>query len=148
MANSLAQDRFPSINSLRVEKAVASAEKRTSGELRVHIETKCKGDVMDRVAALFAALNMHKTESRNGVLLYLSIKDRKFAIIGDGGINQKVNSDFWQSTYDAALPHFKSEDFTSGLCSAIDTCGQALSDHFPYCENDVNELENGISWGL
>ncbi|MDG2363450.1 MAG: TPM domain-containing protein [Flavobacteriales bacterium] len=148
MANSLAQDRFPSINTLRVESSIASAEKQTSGELRVHIDRNCRGDVMDRISGLFTALSMHKTEARNGVLIYLAIKDRKFAVIGDGGINEKVQEGFWQSTYDAALPHFKSEDFSTGLCSAIEACGKALSEHFPYCEDDVNELDNGISWGL
>ena len=148
MANSLAQKRFPCINTSLVESAISFAEKQTSGELRVHIDTNCKGNVMDRVSGLFAALKMHKTESRNGVLLYLSVKDRKFAVIGDGGINEKVPTGFWQSTYAAALPHFKSEDFSAGLCSAIETCGKALAEHFPYCEEDVDELDNGISWGL
>ena len=96
---------------------------------------------MNRAAEIFAALEMHKTEARNGVLLYLATKDRKFAIIGDGGINEKVAENFWQSTYDSALPHFKSDDFTKGLCSAIKSGGEVLSEHFPYLEDDVNELD-------
>jgi uncharacterized membrane protein len=140
--------KFSSINASLVESEIALAEKKTSGELRVHIDTKCRGDVMNRAAKIFAALQMHKTEARNGVLLYLAIKDRKFAIIGDGGINEKVNENFWQSTYDSALPHFKSDDFTEGLCSAIKSGGEVLSEHFPYQEDDVNELDNKISWGL
>tara|TARA_B110000444_G_C18778430_1_gene566192 strand:- start:257 stop:700 length:444 start_codon:yes stop_codon:yes gene_type:complete len=141
-------DKFSVIDANRIENAISAAEKQTSGELRVHIDTKCKADVMDRTAALFAALKMHKTEARNGVLLYLAVSDRKFAVIGDIGINEKVDDVFWQSTYDAALPHFKSDDFNTGLCSAIEACGNALSEHFPYQANDVDELDNGISWGL
>ena len=140
--------KFSSIKASLVESAIALAEKKTSGELRVHIDTKCRGDVMNRAAKIFAALEMHKTEARNGVLLYLATEDRKFAIIGDGGINEKVAENFWQSTYDSALPHFKSDDFTEGLCSAIKSGGEVLSEHFPYLEDDVNELDNRISWGL
>ena len=95
------------IDSLAVEKAIAAAELQTSGELRVHIETTCKGDVMDRASVVFAALKMHKTEARNGVLVYLSTEDRKFAILGDMGINAKVDDGFWQATHDLALPLLK-----------------------------------------
>lgn len=136
-----------SIDSKKIEAAIASAEQLTSGELRVHIESKCSAEPLDRASTVFAALSMHKTEARNGVLIYLSTEDRKFAIIGDAGINKVVNDDFWQVAYDASLPHLKSGDWTTALCLAVEACGGALSKFFPYSEDDVNELEDGISWG-
>ncbi|PCJ82222.1 MAG: hypothetical protein COA49_01625 [Bacteroidetes bacterium] len=135
------------IDRLKVEDTISKAEKITSGEIRVHIDRKCKGDVMDRAASVFSTLNMHKTEARNGVLIYLSTENRKFAIIGDGGINEKVPDGFWQSTYDSALPYLKKGEWTEALCRAVDKCGEVLRDYFPYEEGDVNELDDGISWG-
>ena len=135
------------IDSLAVEKAIADAELQTSGELRVHIETTCKGDIMDRAAVVFAALKMHKTEARNGVLMYLSTEDRKFVILGDVGINQKVAEDFWQSTYDVALPLLKNGDWTEALCKSLASCGDQLKAYFPFEDGDVDELDNSVSWG-
>ena len=136
-----------SIDTSLVEKAIADAELQTSGEIRVHIETSCKGEVLDRASIVFAALKMHKTEARNGVLVYLSTEDRKFAILGDAGINSVVDKDFWQSTYDIALPLLKEGKWTEALCQTLDSCGKQLTTHFPYKDGDVNELDNTVSWG-
>ncbi|MEC7654672.1 MAG: TPM domain-containing protein [Bacteroidota bacterium] len=135
------------VDSLAVEKAIEAAELQTSGEIRVHIETTCKGDVMDRASVVFAALKMHKTEARNGVLVYLSTEDRKFAILGDMGINAKVDDKFWQETYDLALPLLKGGDWTEALCGTVESCGEQLKDYFPYVKGDADELDNSVSWG-
>ncbi len=136
-----------SIDTSLVEKAISEAELQTSGEIRVHIESSCNGEVLDRASIVFAALKMHKTVSRNGVLIYLSTDDRKFAIIGDAGINSVVNASFWQSTYDIALPLLKDGLWTKALCQTLHSCGQQLKLHFPYKDGDVNELDNTVSWG-
>lgn len=135
------------VDSLAVEKAIAAAELQTSGEIRVHIETICKGDVMDRASVVFAALKMHKTEARNGILVYLSTEDRKFAILGDMGINANVDDGFWQATYDVALPLLKDGDWTEALCKTVESCGEQLKSYFPYVDGDVDELDNSVSWG-
>lgn len=135
------------IDTSLVEKAISEAELKTSGELRVHIESKCSGDVMDRASVVFSALKMHKTQARNGVLIYLSTEDRKFAILGDGGINGVVEDGFWQSTYDIALPLLSEGRWTEALCSTLHSCGEQLKAHFPFQEGDVDELENTVSWG-
>ena len=131
----------------RIVEAIAEAEKNTSGEVRVHVEWKCNGEPLDRAANLFALLKMHKTKLRNGVLIYLSINDRKFAIIGDAGINAKVSEDFWESTKDKMLDHFKENRLTDGLVAGILSTGEQLKSHFPYQSDDVNELPNDISFG-
>ena len=126
--------------------SIHDAEKFTSGEIRLHVENVCKYDVLDRAADVFKELSMHKTELRNGVLFYLSIKDRKFAILGDAGINTKVPPGFWDSIKEVVLNHFKDGLYARGLSEGIEKAGLKLSEHFPYSKQDVNELSNDISF--
>lgn len=126
--------------------AIKAAEKDTSGEIRVHIEKYCKEDLLDRAAFIFAKLDMHKTELRNGVLFYLAINDRKFAILGDKGINAVVPDNFWQCISDHITNLFKQQQFTKGLSDGIRMAGKQLAEKFPYQENDKNELSDEISF--
>lgn len=131
----------------RIKQAIVEAETNTSGEIRVHIEAKCSGDVMDRAAFIFEKLNMHKTALRNGVLFYVATDAKKFAILGDGGINAKVEADFWDKTKDLVIEQFKKGDFTEGLVQGILQAGKSLKTHFPYQSDDKNELSDEISFG-
>ena len=130
-----------------IKAAVKEAELSTSGEIRVHIDNHCKKDVMDRAAWWFAKLDMHKTEQRNGVLFYLAIKDHKFAILGDAGINAVTPDDFWDHIKEKMLGRFSEGAIASGMQEGILMAGQALKEHFPYQEGDVNELSDDISFG-
>jgi len=132
---------------LLVENAIREAEHNTSGEIRVHLETEIKGDVLDRAAYLFEYLGMHKTAERNGVLFYLASKSRKFAILGDAGINAKVPADFWDQIKENMAAAFAEGKFAEGLSRGILTAGEQLKKHFPYQKNDVNELSDEISFG-
>ncbi|MDD2303975.1 MAG: TPM domain-containing protein [Prolixibacteraceae bacterium] len=130
----------------QITDAIAQAELNTSGEIRLHVEGKCKIDVLDRAAYIFEKLEMNQTEKRNGVLFYLAVYDRKFAIIGDSGINQLVAADFWNETKETMLPYFKEGKFTDGLTKGILMAGEQLKANFPYQSNDVNELSDEISF--
>ena len=130
----------------QVVAAIETAELNTSGEVRVHLDDKCKGDVLDRATYVFEKLEMHKTDQRNGVLFYLAVQDKKFAILGDAGINQKVPDNFWEEIKSEVIANFKKGDFAEGLSSGIVKAGEQLKAHFPYQEDDVNELENEISF--
>lgn len=130
-----------------IEKAIQTAELNTSGEVRVHIESRCIGSELDRAAYWFAQLKMHKTELRNGVLFYMAIEDHKFAIIGDIGINAKVDKDFWNQTNELILGFFKDGKYLQGLTVGIIQAGLQLKNHFPYQKDDVNELVDEISFG-
>ena len=90
---------------------------------------------------------MHRTEKRNGVLFYLAVKDHKFAILGDAGINALTPDDFWDHIKEHMAGFFKEGDFSGGLKEGILMAGKALKDHFPYEEGDVNELSDEISFG-
>jgi len=132
----------------RIIEAIRQAEKQTSGEVKVHIEKKCPtGDVMDRAKEVFGLLNMHLTEERNGVLFYLAYEDRKFAVLGDKGIYEKVSQNFWDSTKDLLRSHFSKNQFSEGLCQGIAEAGFQLKKHFPYQSDDINELPDDISFG-
>ncbi len=123
------------------------AELNTSGEIRVHIDKNCKADVLDRAAYLFEQLNIHKTKLRNGVLFYLATEDHKFAILGDAGINSVVPDNFWDEIKEMMTKYFTEGQFTKGLESGIRMAGEQLKKHFPYQPDDVNELDDEISFG-
>lgn len=132
---------------LMVISAIKGAETNTSGEIRLHIEKDCKEDVMDRAAYLFEKLGMHKTEKRNGVLFYLAYQDKKFAILGDAGINAVTPDDFWDSIKELVLSYFKENKYAEGLHHGILKAGEVLKKHFPFQTDDVNELSDEISFG-
>jgi uncharacterized membrane protein len=126
--------------------AVRSAEESTSGEIRVHIETSFTGDVLDRAAWIFKKLGMYKTALRNGVLFYLAVEDKKFAIIGDAGINAKVPTGFWERIKELMEKNFREGKFTEGLSEGIILAGEQLKTHFPHQQDDINELPDEISF--
>jgi uncharacterized membrane protein len=130
-----------------IRKAVREAEQNTSGEIRVHIDKHCKGDVLDRAAYVFEKLHMHRTKLRNGVLFYLAVEDRRFAILGDAGINAVTPENFWEEIKSAMVASFSEGDFTGGLVRGISMAGTQLKDHFPWKKEDVNELSDDISFG-
>ena len=129
-----------------LRQAIMNAELDTSGEIRVHIENTCTGDAMDRALAVFKKLGMIKTESRNGVLIYLAVKNRKFAIIGDEGIHAVVTEIFWESIKNKMMNQFRENHFTEGLVEAITETGIQLKKYFPYKSDDKNELPDDISF--
>ena len=131
----------------RIKQAVHHAEMLTSGELRVYIEDKCKIDVLDRAAFVFAEMMMHKTAERNGVLIYLALEDKKFAIIGDVRIHAKVGDNFWNTIKESMAEHFKNSRFTDGLIQGITEAGHALQQYFPRTDADRNELSDDIQFG-
>ena len=138
--------RFTSEEKERIIQAIRDAEKNTSGEIRVHIENHCPKAALDRAAQMFAELKMHKTALRNGVLIYLALQDRQFAIIGDAGINAKVPEIFWDSTKSLMLEQFRQGELCNGLCRGIQEVGRQLKNLFPYQSDDVNELPDEISF--
>ena len=130
----------------RVVEAIRQAERNTSGEIKVHIENRCKGDVEQRSLFIFDKLKLNETQLRNGVLIYLAIKDHKFAILGDKGINDVVEDGFWNDVKDLMLSHFKEGRFAEGLEQGIMRCGEKLKAYFPYQSDDINEIPDDISY--
>jgi len=137
---------FTEEEQLLIRRAVESAEKNTSGEIRVCIEKNCDEEVLDRAAKYFYKLDMDKTRARNGVLIYLATVDRKFAIIGDAGIHQLVTDSFWDSTKHAMLEEFKYGNLVAGIVKGVTMAGQKLKKHFPHMVDNQNELPDDIAF--
>jgi len=130
-----------------VVEAIQQAEKNTSGEIRVHLEKSTTIAPMERAIAVFNQLEMYKTKDANGVLVYVATEDKKFAICGDKGINDVVADDFWESTKEIMKNHFKNGNYKQGLVDGILEAGNVLKKHFPYQDDDIDELSNEISKG-
>ncbi len=131
----------------RIVAAIRQAEKATSGEIRVHVEAHCSTtDPVQRAVDVFAHLGMHQTKDQNGVLFYLAHADRKFAVVGDKGIDAKVPADFWESTKNLLRSHFAKGAYADGLSRGIEQAGQQLKQYFPYASDDTNELADDISF--
>ena len=130
----------------RVVEAIKQAELNTSGEIKVHIENLCRGDVEKRSLVVFNKLKLNETQLRNGVLIYLAVRDHKFAILGDEGINNVVEDNFWNDVKDLMLSHFREGRFADGLVQGIKRCGEKLKTYFPYQSDDVNEIPDEISY--
>lgn len=130
-----------------IVEAIKQAEKSTSGEIRVHLESHCSSDPIKRAKAVFNKLQMHKTALRNGVLFYVAIEDKKFAILGDKGINEKVPENYWKGIKAILKEHFSQGKYGNGLSICIIKTGEQLKTHFPYQADDINELSDDISYG-
>lgn len=127
--------------------AIQEAEKNTSGEIRVHIENNTEKPTLERAKEVFLYLKMDQTQQKNGILLYVGVASRKFAILGDEGINKVISKDFWEEEKQVVLDNFSQKKFKEGLILAIEKVGEKLKDLFPYKEGDKNELSDNISKG-
>lgn len=129
----------------QVIEAIRRFEHRTSGEIRVHLQERGGLDVLAEAAAAFARLRMDQTVQRSGVLFFVLTDERRFAVIGDSGIHERVGADFWDETAAQVRRHFAAGHYAKALIEGIDRAGAALATHFPYREGDVNELPDEIS---
>lgn len=131
----------------RIVEAIRNAEIATSGEIRVHLENKLNKDCLERAKEVFYYLQMENTKDKNGVLFYVAVDDKKFAVIGDEGIDKVVPPDFWKSITTAVTSEFSKGNKANGLVLGIVEAGQKLQQYFPYQKGDKNELSNEISKG-
>ncbi|MES2560109.1 MAG: TPM domain-containing protein [Bacteroidota bacterium] len=143
----MAKNFFSDVEQQQIVEAIKLAELNTSGEIRVHIEPTCEGDPYERAQKVFEGLGMDATFLKNGVLFYVAYTSKKFAILGDKGIHEKVSQQFWDAEKELLLQYFKENRYAEGLIKAIGDAGFKLKLHFPYTTDDTNELSNDISFG-
>lgn len=128
--------------------AIQHAEKKTSGEVRVFVESKCKYvDPVDRAKEVFFSLKMENTKDRNAVLLYLALQDKQLALFADEGIYQRLGADYWNAEVKKIIAAFTKDDYTGGICLCVKNIGEALRQQFPYELADKNELPDEIIFG-
>ena len=131
----------------QIVQAIKEAELNTSGEIRVHIEAKCPSDPLKRAVYIFNYLKMYNTKARNGVLVYVAVESRKFAIIGDAGINNAVPDNFWDEIKERMRSAFSAGEYVGGISVAVKEAGNSLKKYFPYQSDDINEQPDEISFG-
>ena len=136
---------FSKLDSHRIVEAIAAAEKKSSGEIRVHVTRRKPDNLEERARRRFELLGMTKTADRNGVLIYIAPKLRRFQILGDTGIHEKCGDDFWKETAAELESHFRRGEFTEGIVGAIEKTGDVLATHFPRETGDVNELPDQVT---
>ncbi|RXK57383.1 TPM domain-containing protein [Lacibacter luteus] len=142
------QDWFTPAEHQAIINAIRASEKRTSGEIRVFVESRCSYvNSVDRAAEVFFGLQMQKTEDRNGVLLYIAMKDHQLAVFGDQGIHEKVGSAFWNEEVKKMIASFSKQHYADGIVQIVTEIGNALVHHFPYENEDRNELPDDIVFG-
>ena len=124
---------------------ITLAEKMTSGEIRVHIQSRCKEDVLHDAKKVFHRLKMHKTRERNGTLIFIALESKKFAILGDKGIHEQVGDAFWNETRDIMKDHFRSGRLKEGILAGVENAGRKLQTFFPRKASDQNELSNRVT---
>jgi uncharacterized membrane protein len=143
----MAKSFFSEAEQQQIIESITQAEAKTNGEIRLHIEAYCPKDPYERAKELFEQLNIHQTEHRNGVLIYVAYEDHKLAILGDKGIYGKTGPNFWVEEKDLLVSYFKQNAYATGLCRAIADVGEKLSVFSPKTAKNVNELPNDISFG-
>ena len=136
---------LPPADQQRVIDAVGRAERHTSGEIKVHIEERCAGDAIERARSVFDRLGLQRTRERNGVLVYVAVADRKFAIVGDQGIHAATGDAFWHGAAGKMKVALTSGSLGDGLVAAIAAVGETLAQLFPARRHDDNQLSNEIS---
>lgn len=131
----------------RVVEAIRRAETGSHGEIRVHASNRIVDDAQAAAAELFEKLGMTATKARNGVLIYVAPRSRRFAILGDIGIHEKCGAGFWQDVAAAMEADFREQRFTEGLVKGIERAGEVLALHFPRAagDADINELPDTVS---
>lgn len=124
--------------------AIAAAEARSSGEIRVFISSKKPDDAVARATARFHKLGMHQTRERNAVLLYFAPRAQKFAVIGDTAIHEKCGQPFWEEVAAEISAQLRSQQFTAAIVGAVGKVGEILARHFPRSPDDRDELSNRV----
>ena len=143
------EDFFTEEEKLQIIEAVRNAEKRTSGEVRVFVESHCSYmDAIDRAKEIFVDLKMYETVDRNAVLVYVALKDKQLAVFGDEGIHSKLGNEYWNAEVRKMISKFNKENYAEGLKEVVTDIGEALTQHFPYKnDTDKNELPDDIVFG-
>jgi uncharacterized membrane protein len=132
----------------RIKQAIRKAERRTSGEIRVSVSPLFWGDVRKAAEKAFKRLGMSATKDRNAVLFFVVPARRKFVVLGDSGIHEKVGEEFWHHLVRALSEKFKKDDFTGGLVAGIEAVGEHLAKHFPsHAASGTNELGDDVDYG-
>jgi uncharacterized membrane protein len=136
---------FSRFDADRIVAAIVEAEKKSSGEVRVHVTRRKPDDIERRALERFHRLGMAATKARNGVLLYIAPRARRFRIVGDVAIHEKCGESFWTEVAQAIEADFRRGAFTDGVVRGVERIGEVLAEHFPREAGDANELPDRVT---
>ncbi len=128
----------------KITESIQRAESYTSGEIRVCIARQCKGDPLETAFKKFRQLKMDTTQLRNGVLIYVAPSRHKAAIVGDKGIHDVADNDFWNEALEVMFSRFREGEIAEGICSGVGKVGELIKSRYPVSENDINELDDEV----
>ena len=136
------------IDAEAVKAAIQEAERATTGEIRVSVSTFFWGGVRRAAERAFERMGMIRTSHRNGVLIFVVPSRRKFVVLGDSGIHEKVGQEFWEGVAAAMSERFRKGDFTGGLVHGVAEAGRQLALHFPAgARANPDELPDDVDFG-
>jgi len=128
----------------RIERAIAAAERKTSGEIRVVIHPEAAPDALKVASEEFTRLGMRRTRHRNAVLIFIAPLSQTFAVFGDLAVHERCGDTFWQEVSEAMSKEFRAGAFTDGIVHAVERAGALLAAHFPRSPDDRNELPDTV----
>jgi uncharacterized membrane protein len=133
----------------QIVESIRMAEKETSGEIRIYVESKNPYvDAIDRAAEIFYKLKMQETDHRNAVLLYVAMDHQELALFADEGIYQKTGADYWNNAVKNMIARFTKDNVSNGIEQCVKQIGETLKETFPYNPTeDKNELPDEIVFG-
>jgi len=149
MRNNLIYEFMNDDELLRISNKIKEMESSTAGEIRVSVKEK-KPFLQKRKSTHklahkeFFRLKMNETRDKTGILIFLILKERKFYILADEGINKKVPDNTWDNVCREIQQKFQSGYFCEGILHGVERVGKILSEHFPIKPDDTNELSNEV----
>ena len=132
----------------KIKEAIQRAEQRTSGEICVSVAPFFWGSIEKAADKAFVRMGITQTKDRNGVLFFVVPSRRKFVVLGDRGIHERVGQQFWDRVAAVVSEKFREGDFTGGLVRGVEEIGEQLAAHFPHdSTTDKDELSNDVDFG-
>jgi len=101
-------------------------------------------EVEEAAVTAFFKHGLYRTKDGTGILIFISVFERRVWVLADAGIDAKVSGDHWRSVVEGITEGIRNNQAAPAICLAVDTVGQTLAEHFPVAPDDINELENVI----
>jgi putative membrane protein len=122
--------------------------KRTDGLKRLFIsDREIEEEVEEAALTGFFREGLYRTRDETGILIFISVFERRVWVLADRGINEKVKQGQWDEIVGMIIEGIKNNDQTNAICKAIEEVGRVLKEHFPVKADDRDELQNLIIEG-
>ena len=114
----------------RIARAIAEAEEGTTGRIAVRVIPDATVDAFERAKAEFGRIGLHRHDDGNAALIFVAPKARRFAVIGDRALHERVGDAFWGDVVNELQPYFARGEISNGVVHAVGRLGEAFKAHF------------------